>query len=97
MQVVTKGAYPTLYSLLEAISYDNGMVNREQPLPASFLVPYQDDLRSLETAAEDLDGPDRITLCCGEETDQRAISARSPELTALHDMLNAWFDGGDNV
>lgn len=84
--------------MLEAILYDNDMVNREEPLDEAKLKPWTDKTaKALETPVSEL-GEDFFTeewidsFCCGDSTFIENEIKEHHCLGELSDLLNEFFE-----
>lgn len=93
---VAQHEHPMLWGCLEEIAYDAGAMNRTDPnQELLWLVPkrFEPQFSAIEGALEELPMRDRITLCTGEEEEQKALASGSIWLSAAHSLFNEFFEG----
>lgn len=90
---VTAVSHPSLFEAFETISHDSGGKAGWH----SYFVPHawRPKVAAADAALSTLSPDEMQTFCIGEQTESGAIAARSPELKAAHDLLNAFFDNPD--
>jgi hypothetical protein len=85
---ITKKTYPKLWEALYEMEILPVMGYFTLPLSGSVTA---ESVQRAENALATLSEDDFSTLCDGEESDARAIAARSTELMVAHTVLTAMF------
>jgi hypothetical protein len=81
----------------ESIMHDNGAINRVEPAPTAYHLPYYGnsrdmDLAELQLAA--LTSEEFADFAIGEESEQERVVGKNVVLLLLHHVLNIWFEEG---
>ena len=85
---------PHIAELVKIMLFDNGCVNRNEPLD-TFMLHFETSkvgLAVMEQFAATLTREEKQDFAAGEYEDPLAIAARSPQAQELDTLLNAIFD-----
>jgi len=93
---VTATTFPHIWDLCLRVLYDNGAVNREEPVPTVITLPFDHVASLLESDVEvmKLTEEEKDTFAFGEHTEALEIAVRNRALALLSTVLNLWFDRG---
>lgn len=90
---ITARSHPKLHAAFILILQDCGAINRDTPEREAYAIPPKGErlVEAAERGLASLDFDDFCDLAYGEMDDALAISRRSPDLKAAHDLLDLFF------